>query len=104
MKSIKKIKFTAKLFTEGSWGTRSIAGKHPCTMELFGGTVSTDGHRKYYQIEFVAGKDGCVGVEHIGLTVNENNELVDYDGVFSIPLEGIKLIESVGIIVSDDFR
>lgn len=34
----------------------------------------------------------------------ENNELIDYDGVFSLPKEVIEKIEALGFIVQDSFK
>ena len=40
----------------------------------------------------------------IGLWFNDARELVDYDGVMSIPMEALDLIEAAGFIVPPDFR
>lgn len=95
LKTIDKVTFDAQLHLEGSFGASQL-GKHPCSMELF----DIDGH---ISIEFIAGKDGCVGVEHIGLTFKDKT-LVDYDGVFSIPREAINLLRKNGYHVPRDFE
>lgn len=35
--------------------------------------------------------------EHIGLTFDKDGNLIDYDGVFSVPDEAIEWIESLGL-------
>lgn len=91
LKSIDKIEFTAKCHLEGSWGSSDL-GTRECSMELF----DIDG---CLQIEFIAGEDS----EHIGLTF-DNKVLVDYDGVFSLPSEAIKLLRDNGYTVPDEFE
>lgn len=59
----------------------------------------------------VEGEQGCIEWDipnlgefaEIGLTF-EGRELVDYDGVFSLPVQAIELIEEAGFTVGDDFR
>jgi len=48
-------------------------------------------------------EDGGVDVEHIGLWF-EKKTLTDYDGLFSLPKEAIKLIRKNGFHVSRDFE
>jgi hypothetical protein len=42
-------------------------------------------------------------VEQIGLWF-EDKDLIDYDGIFELPSQAIKLIEQAGFNVSNDFR
>ena len=90
LKSIKTIKFDTECYMEGSWGSRSL-GKLSCSMELF------DAGKGQAMIEFIAGNN----VEHIGISYDETKKVIDYDGVFSIPNEAIKLLESVGYNVEN---
>lgn len=90
LKSIKTIKFDAECYMEGTWGTRPL-GKLKCSMELF------DAGKGNAMIEFIAGDN----VEHIGIVYDEMKKVIDYDGVFSIPDEAIKLLESVGYNLED---
>ena len=87
MKSLKKIEFDAECYLEGSWGSRSL-GRRNCSLEIF----SFD-KKDYIQIEFCAGED----VEHIGIWYNENTrEILDYDGVFSVPQEAVDMLKGMG--------
>lgn len=95
LKSVKTITFTAECFLEGSWGSRDL-GERQCSMQLYQSDVWHNDHL-CLQIEFIAGDD----VEHIGITVNRDNKCVDYEGVFSIPEQGIKLLQSVGYDTSE---
>lgn len=89
-KSIKTITFEAECYLEGSWGNRPL-GKLKCSMELF------DAGKGNAMIEFIAGDK----VEHIGITYNETKRILDYDGVFSIPIQAIDLLVSEGYNVED---
>ena len=89
-KSIKTITFETECYMEGSWGSRWL-GKLSCSMELF------DAGKGQAMIEFIAGNN----VEHIGISYDETKKVIDYDGVFSIPNEAIKLLESVGYNVEN---
>lgn len=83
--SLKTITFKAQCFLEGSWGSRDL-GERDCSMELF------DYGAGHAAIEFVAGED----VEHIGLTYDARKNITDYDGVFSVPHQGIALLKEQG--------
>lgn len=50
--------------------------------------------------EIICGEDGYA---EIGLWFDEK-ELVDYDGVFSLPHEVVVLLEELGYVVGEDFR
>ncbi len=41
---------------------------------------------------------------HIGVWWDENKNLTDYDGLFSLPVEAIELLEEYGITVGADYR
>jgi hypothetical protein len=86
--------FSANLFSEGSWGARSM-GKHSCEMTMF---LADDG--KHGHIDFVFGENGY---QYIGLLF-DGKELVDYDGTFSLPQEAVDLIRRCGFTVSEDFE
>lgn len=85
MKSLIKIEFEAECIAEGSWGSRDL-GKRKCSMELF------DNENGRAEIEFIAGDD-C---QHIGLTYDSEKNILDYDGVFSMPNEAIELLNKAG--------
>ena len=85
-----KIFFDAECYLENTWGARRL-GLRACSMEMF------DSGKGRAMIEFVAGDD----VEHIGLVYNKDKRVVDYDGVFSIPEEGIKFLNSLGFNTED---
>lgn len=94
-KLIDKIEIPATpLVSEGSWGARSL-GKHASTMDLF---KIEDGR---YLIEWDIPRIEIT--EHIGIWT-EKNELVDYDGVMSLPKEAVELLRKNGIIVPEDFE
>jgi hypothetical protein len=76
-----EIKFTAKCYREGSWGSESI-GKLECSVELF------DHGKGHALIEFCAGD-------------NVQKNCIDYDGVFSVPKQAIKLLKSQGFKTSE---
>ena len=48
---------------------------------------------------------GCNEYADIGLWFDDDKKtLVDYDGVFSLPPQGIQLLRDNGFIVSEDFE
>jgi hypothetical protein len=65
-----------------------------CTLEL---TICDDGHA-YAELEIPAIDE----YTDIGL-VFDNGELVDYDGIMSLPPQLIPLIEEAGYKVTEDF-
>lgn len=88
MKSIAKIDIEpTEMISEGSWGSRDL-GSHASTMELF--KSDTPNH---YVIEWDI--DTLDTTEHIGLWF-DGKELIDYDGVFSLPAEAIEFLEKQG--------
>lgn len=69
-------------------------GEFESTMELFG-----DDPQKGLSIEWVV-EDGEF-VEHIGLWFS-GKKLTDYDGVFELPIQAIKMLRGLGYIVPAD--
>ena len=105
MKAIKKIEFEAHLVREYSIVPNvDDLGFQKQTMELF--TETSDLSEGVGQIEWIVG----VGTEdedlaaYIGVYWDETNELIDYDGVFSLPIEAVQLLRKCGIKVSKDFE
>lgn len=100
MKPIASKTFTAELVSEGSWGERDL-GKHESTMDLY--EVEGDAGRLF--IDWII--DSLETCEEIGIRVemvDGKRTVCDYDGVFSLPSEAIELLESVGIVVGEDYR
>lgn len=93
-------KFTASLYREGSWGARDIPGEHECTMTLY------QAERVRYSIEWDI--PSLEETEDIGLWFEVNAdgklELVDYDGIMSLPEQAIELLEEQGFVVGEDFK
>ena len=71
-------------------------GTKTSTMELF---IDEDGTPTAIEWDVNDGEF----VECIGVWC-EDKDLVDYDGVFELPEQAIKLIEHAGYNVSDDFK
>jgi len=90
-----RIEFETECYMEGSWGTREL-GRLKCSMELFDSGKRFDPYsrtsRGEAQIEFIAGDH----VEHIGLIYDDNKRITDYDGVFSVPDEAIRMLKDNG--------
>ncbi|MBT2325518.1 hypothetical protein J7E62_24600 [Variovorax paradoxus] len=97
MQKIATKDFTAELILEGSWGERRL-GKHPSSMELWQGEEAG-----YAFIEWdIPALDRT---EEIGIWFDrDTKELTDYDGIFSLPVEAIALLEENGIKVGEDFH
>ena len=89
--------FEAEMTLEGSWGERKL-GKHASTMELW----ECDGAGRYF-IEWDI--PSLEKTEEIGIWFDrDTRELTDYDGVFSLPIQAIALLEEYGIKVGADFH
>jgi hypothetical protein len=89
--------FEAEMVLEGSWGERKL-GKHTSTMELW----ECDGPGRYY-IEWDI--PDLERTEEIGIWFDtKTKELIDYDGVFSLPIQAIALLEEHGIKVGEEFH
>jgi hypothetical protein len=85
---------------EGSWG-ESDQGKHAWTMDLY--EVEGDAGRGFIEWDIPS----MERTEEIGLCYEMRDgkrHLTDYDGVMSLPREAAELIESVGIVVADEFK
>jgi hypothetical protein len=94
MIQIDEMTFTARLHLEGSWGARQL-GKHESTMTLY---MQEDDKRGFIEWDIPALDD----VEEIGLWF-QDGELVDYDGVASLPREAVELIRRNDYVVGPDF-
>ena len=92
------IEFETNCYLEGSWGSRKL-GKKKCSMELW------DNGKGDAMIEFVVGtdhEDGYEDVENIGIRYDaETKRCLDYDGVFSVPSQGIKFLNDQGFNTDD---
>jgi hypothetical protein len=93
MESIKKIEFESELTLEYSHTpTPYNLGNAKSTMELFMSEDNMSGMIEWcYEFE-----DGEMDAEQIGLVFDEDKNLIDYDGVFSLPKEAINLLEECG--------
>jgi hypothetical protein len=99
MKFIKEHTFTAELIEHGSWGGNKL-GKHTSSMDYF---ESEDGMCGCIEWD-IPSLDTC---ESIGLTFEKRGDkraLTDYDGVMALPGEAAALLESLGIIVEEEFK
>ena len=87
------ITFTAKIYTEFSYGTSVSIGTRFNSMSLF---FSED-------VGYILWNFGVLAPDEdevcIGISV-EDNKLCDYDGVFSLPKQAILLLEAAGIDAS----
>lgn len=99
--------FEAELYWHGSWGARD-AGKYTSTMDYY--DIEGDAGRGYIEWDI----PDMDHTEEIGLQfemrkhINNPKEtvraLVDYDGIMALPREAVELLESIGIIVDDEFK
>ncbi len=98
METINKIEFTEELVKEYTFRKEEI-GKKKCSMELFteSGTIPNTGKGC---VEWIVNNGEYV--EQIGIWW-ENKTLTDYDGVFELPEQAVKLIRSIGIKVPQHF-
>lgn len=105
MKSVKTLTFKAELVMEYGYKAEvDSLGKYNCSMELrtkTGNIKDCNGG----DIEWITnpGKKNEEVIATIGVYW-EGITLSDYDGIFSLPAEAIKLLRSVGIIVPKDFE
>ena len=92
MKQIARLEFEAELVREYS-AVRTVdsLGHRRQTMILY-----AEGGRGL--VEWEAGDDGEGAV--IGL-IFEGRRVVDYDGVFSLPMQAVKLLEAAGYDVTE---
>jgi hypothetical protein len=107
MKSFgEKISFVSPLNVETSYSTKSLGSKVKSTMEIF---VEENQHNlkpKHIQsctIEwcYFVGEDR-EDATHIGCWF-ENGFLVDYDGVFELPRQAVRILRKNGFSVPKDY-
>ncbi len=88
--------FTANIVSENSFAAHDL-GKHESTMILH-----STGEPGQAFIEWdIPGTGDYV---EIGLSFDVMRNLIDYDGVFSLPKEAIALIRKHGFKVSNEFE
>lgn len=95
MKSIGKSEFKNKIVREYSFGHVKALGEAKCVMEL----LSDESDDTYFQIVWdIEFSDGGEDEIVIGIWTDDDDvrKVVDYDGVFSLPEEAIKLLEDKG--------
>jgi hypothetical protein len=86
-----KIEFESEVYRETMYGVQEEYGKKKCTMELI--PVKSE-----YTIEWVVGDEEEIveiGIWAVG------NKVTEYDGVFSLPKEAIKLLKDNGFDTSE---
>jgi len=94
LETLATTKFAPQQFIqEGSWGLRTLQGKHESTMTLYRWTGGTP------FIEWDI--PGLNEVEHIGLEL-EGKRVVGYDGVMSFPRPAYKWLRSLGYTIARD--
>ena len=96
-----RIEFTAPIVREYSYlPTLEELGEGKCSMELYMNENGKSGNIEWI-IEY---EDGDDDVEHIGVNFDNTKTLIDYDGVFTLPAEAIKLLRQAGYHVPKDFE
>ena len=98
MEKTYKTAFVSPISADNGHVSSLLGDNVKSTMEM---SVETDeiAGTGYAQIEWLYFVDtDNEDVEYIGVWW-ENGELVDYDGVFDLPLQAVELIESAGIKV-----
>jgi hypothetical protein len=98
--NIATIKFKTPVYRESSMvSTATNLGEHWATLTLY----INDQDSRYGSLELDI--PGCGEYADIGLQFDEDRTtLIDYDGVFSLPPQGIELLRREGFIVSEDFE
>ena len=99
MKLITSKTFKSSLIMEGSWGTQSL-GEHQSVMELY---LTEDKTRGFIEWDVADLQE----LTEIGLRFElygDDMVLTDYDGVFSLPAEAIKMLEETGVFVGTEFK
>lgn len=89
--------FTAALHTHGSGGSAD-QGTHESTMDFYDQTS-----RGYINWDIPTLEMS----EEIGLTfefIDGKRYLTDYDGIMALPREAAEMLESIGVVVGEDFR
>lgn len=98
MKLVATKTFTTELITHGSWGSRDL-GKYESTMDL----LSDNNVRGFIAWEIPILEES----EEINLWFEKVNgvlNLIDYDGIMSLPKEAIELLRANGVVVDKDFE
>jgi hypothetical protein len=99
MKLIATKTFKSSLIMEGSWGEQSL-GEHESVMELY---LTEDKTRGFIEWDVPDLQE----LTEIGLWLQTHGGkmmLTDYDGVFSLPYEAIKMLEETGVYVGAEFK
>ena len=99
MKQVATKTFKSSLIMEGSWGTQSL-GEHQSVMELY---LTEDKTRGFIEWDVADLQE----LTEIGLRFElygDDMVLTDYDGVFSLPAEAIKMLEETGVFVGTEFK
>ena len=99
MKLIASKTFKSSLIMEGSWGEQSL-GEHQSVMELY---LTEDKTRGFIEWDVADLQE----LTEIGLRFElygDDMVLTDYDGVFSLPAEAIKMLEETGVFVGTEFK
>ena len=99
MKLIASKTFKSSLIMEGSWGEQSL-GEHESVMELY---LTEDKTRGFIEWDVPDLQE----LTEIGLwfeTYGDETVLTNYDGVFALPGEAVKMLEDVGVFVSAEFK
>lgn len=94
MKELGVLKFETEIFRDNGHSKAVSLGVKENVMTLY------EMEKDYYMIEWEYGKNGF---EQIGIYC-ENKTVVDYDGVFELPKESIKLLRQNKIHVPRDFE
>lgn len=96
MKALDKIEFSSNINYDDGSVNRSL-GHYKSTMELF----AYEDEPKCFLIEWDIPQ--LEETHHIGIWLDRNNELQDYDGVFELPKQAIEILRKNNIIVSESF-
>ena len=99
MKLIATKTFKSSLIMEGSWGEQSL-GEHESVMELY---LTEDKTRGFIEWDVPDLQE----LTEIGLwfeVYGDEVALANYDGVFALPEEAIKMLEDVGVFVGTEFK
>ena len=98
--NIATITFKTPVYRESSMvSTATHLGEHQATLTLY--INDQDGTKGSLELDI----PGCGEYADIGLWFDDDKKtLVDYDGVFSLPPQGIQLLRDNGFIVSEDFE
>ena len=91
--------FTAILVDETTTSAREREDPAYNTMRFR--KADEEGSPDKYWIEWESSQDDYI---EIGIWVDENDELSDYDGVFSLSHQAVELLEMAGIVVGEDWK